>query len=278
MEWVTVSNRTDYVSVDRSVVAVYYISDDKVVLIDAGGAKSEEFLCQLEQRNLHVAAILCTHLHFDHLGNAEAIQQKYHAKVYASERESLFPKEMFANLVITKIPVGQERLVIDGALFSILPTPGHTEGHLAYITPDAICCVGDALMSHKPLRASKFPYMEDADQAIFSMEILRQTQYQKYVAAHEGVVEREELSQLIDMNIQKELDIYAMLRGFISEPMDLDWLPTAFMKSLGIQKKTILDNEEYQNTILARLKSLAHAGEIVIQGNKVIPNKFRKEP
>ena len=42
MEWVTVSNRTDYVSVDRSVVAVYYISDDKVVLIDAGGAKSEE--------------------------------------------------------------------------------------------------------------------------------------------------------------------------------------------------------------------------------------------
>lgn len=274
MEWVTVSNRTDYVSVDRSVVAVYYISDDKVVLIDAGGAKSEEFLCQLEQRNLHVAAILCTHLHFDHLGNAEAIQQKYHAKVYASEREGLFPKEMFANLVITKIPVGQERLVIDGALFSILPTPGHTEGHLAYITPDGICCVGDALMSHKPLQASKFPYMEDADQAIFSMEILRQTQYQKYVAAHEGVVEREELSQLIDMNIQKELDIYAVLRGFISEPMDLDWLPTAFMKSLGIQNKTILENEEYQNTILARLKSLAHAGEIVIQGNSVRPNKF----
>ena len=67
MEWIKITERTEYVSVDESLIGMYHLKNCGVVLIDAGAQESEELLSDIIARGLEVRALLCSHLHFDHL-------------------------------------------------------------------------------------------------------------------------------------------------------------------------------------------------------------------
>ena len=53
----------------------------------------------------------------------------------------------------------QSRIQIDDAVFQLISLPGHSVGHTGVVTPDGICCIGDAIVSEDVLRVSKMPYM-----------------------------------------------------------------------------------------------------------------------
>ena len=272
MDWVKVTERTEYVSIDESLVAIYHLHGGKrVVLIDAGALESEAFLADIEARGLTVSAILCSHLHFDHISSAGLIWEKFRMPVYAhylEEREKEFPTRWFPITEIREL----SPIEIEGERFELIFTPGHTKGHLAFVTPDGVCCVGDAFMSEKPLKFSKIPFFEDVDRAIESMELIRATDYPLYLLCHEAVVARGELNRLIDENIDKELELYRMILDYVKEPMEIEDMVTGFMKeACGIRNKFILGFKGYRGTVKSRLRALDYAGELRLEGHWVKP-------
>ena len=270
MDFVKVTERTEYVSIDESLVAIYHLGDNRVVLIDAGAKEEPELVPALKERGLSVAALLCSHLHFDHISTAGLLYEEFKMPSYAhymEEREKQFPTRWFP---ITRIKA-TEPLIIEGQEFKLIHTPGHTKGHLAFVTPDGVCCLGDTFMSEIPLRVSKIPFFEDVDKAIESMELIRATDYPVYLLCHEDVIYPEGLNRIIDLNIEKELELYRMILDFVTEPMELEEMVTGFMKYCGIRNKFILGFDGYRGTVKSRVRSLDYAGELRLEGTWVLP-------
>lgn len=270
MEFVKVSERTEYVSVDESLIGIYHLGGgNDVVLIDAGAKEEPELLEALIARGINVKALLCTHLHFDHISSAGIIWEHFKMPCYVHhlEKTDVFPTRYFP---LTKL-YDLEPLIIEGERFELIHTPGHTEGHLCFVTPDGVCCVGDTFMSEKPLRASKIPYFLDVDESIRSMEVMRGTDYPLYLLSHEAVIERDALPGLIDENIDKELVLYDMIKNYVTEPMDIEEMVTGFMKLCGIRNKFILDFDGYRGTVKSRCRALDYAGELIYDGKIVRP-------
>ncbi len=270
MDWIKITERMEYVSVDESLIGIYHLESGGIVLIDAGAKESAELLADIKARSLELRAILLSHLHFDHISTAGLLWEEFHMPCYAfhlEQREKEFPTRWF--------PVTQLHdfapIYIDGERFELLHTPGHTGGHLAFITPDGVCCVGDAFMSAKPLRASKIPFFEDVDESIKSMELIRATKCRAYLLCHEALVMPEELDALIDENIEKELELYRMIKEYVTEPMDIEEMVTGFMKLCGIRNKFILQFEGYRGTVKSRCRCLDFAGELRYDGKTVAP-------
>jgi len=273
MDWHRITERTEYVSVDESLIGIYHLSGNGVVLIDAGAAEWPEFLDDIIARGLEVKAILCSHLHFDHISTAGLIYEKFRMPSYAhylEERETEFPTRWFP---ITKL-YDTKPLIIEGERFELLFTPGHTKGHLAFVTPDGVCCVGDAFMSAIPLSRAKIPYFDDVDKSIESMEKIRATDYAAYLLYHEAVVMPEELGELIDANIDKELELYRMIVDYVKSPMEIEEMVTGFMRDCcGIRNKFILGFDGYRGTVKSRVRSLEFAGELRLEGQWLMPGR-----
>ena len=83
--------------------------------------------------------------------------------------------------------------------FQIVYTPGHSAGHIAVITPDHVCYTGDAILSREMLNA-KLPYELNHKAAEESRKKLKQLRCERYIMAHRGVCDFEEMQQLIDDN------------------------------------------------------------------------------
>lgn len=271
MEWIKITERTEYVSVDESLIGMYHLKNGGVVLIDAGAKECEELLSDIIERGLEVRALLCSHLHFDHISSAGIIWEHFKMPCYVHhlEKKDVFPTREFP---LTRL-YDEQPIIIEGERFELIHTPGHTEGHLAFVTPDGVCCVGDAFMSHAPLRASKIPYFLDVDMSIESMEKLRQTKYSYYLLCHEALVLQHELDALIDENIDKELELYELIKSYVTGPVDVEEMVTGFMKLCGIRNKFILEFDGYRETVKSRCRCLAYAGELEYDGKTVAPIK-----
>lgn len=267
MKWLSITNRTKYVDVHQSLVSIYYLSEKSVVLIDSGGDECPDLFSDLEQQGLTVRAVLCTHLHQDHTANLYEIIDKYKPDVFASKHElsASYYDDYYGEKPLTVIPLDTEQEInIDGERFEILPTYGHSEGHLAFVTPDGICCLGDVLLTEDILLRSKIPYMADVNQAMISMEQVRQMNYPYYLLSHKGVVQQPLLRRLVDMNIQKELELYDVLRRQVREPIHIDKLTDKFMSAVMIQNQAIFCNKAYRQTVQSRIAGLLAAGEVEI--------------
>ena len=271
MDWIKITERTEYVSVAESLIGMYHLKIGGVVLIDAGAEENEELLADIIARGLEVRALLCTHLHFDHISSAGIIWEHFKMPCYVHhlEKTDVFPTRYFP---LTKL-YDLNPVVIAGESFALIHTPGHTKGHLAFVTPDGVCCVGDTFMSDKPLRASKIPYFEDVDESIKSMELIRETDYPFYLLSHEATVLPDALPGLIDENIDKELELYEMIKAYVTVPMDVEEMVTGFMKLCGIRNKFILEFDGYRETVKSRCRCLDYAGELRYDGKTVAPIK-----
>ena len=110
----------------------------EVAVVDPGDAAPvREFL---RREGLHLAAILCTHHHPDHVGGAEALRREWGAPVYGPANETI--------AAMTDPLRDGEHLDLPalGLAFRIFEIPGHTRGHIAYVNDDFLFC-GDTLFS-----------------------------------------------------------------------------------------------------------------------------------
>lgn len=285
MEWKVLRGNTEGIWANGALIPMYRLSGGDVVLIDSGAREEPELLAELERRALRARAILCTHLHPDHIANNRAIVDRYGAEVFAHQREMETLEETYARLRITSellgVPlpevdhpvttIGDVLFVeVDGVRFEVLHTPGHTDGHLSIVTPDGVCCLGDAVMSPDQLALARLPYLEDIDRGIATMEALRQTRYPLYVEAHLGITPPEGLDELVELNVQKELELYDALRAVITGPMEQEEVVTAFMQSLGLGRKAV-GSPLMRHTAEMRVHALVNAGEYISEGSVIYP-------
>lgn len=280
MQWTPILGKTDYIDVDWSLAAAYHLNSTELVLIDSGAEPSSGLLAALDDRGLRVRAILCTHPHHDHIANNPALYERYHCEIFVSEdglasaAESGYPLYPAVSGLsappLIPIPQDASYLDIDGARFRLIPTPGHMPGHIAIVTPDGVCALGDAVVSPEILPMFKLPYMTNVDQSLASMEKLRQTRYPFYLTAHKGLTPLSGLQDLIDQNVKKELDIYSILRHQITGPTPVDELLTHFLTALHISPSK-QRSPWILETSMDRVHGLVHAGEIALLDGVVYP-------
>ncbi|MCS7113482.1 MAG: MBL fold metallo-hydrolase [Candidatus Bathyarchaeota archaeon] len=121
------------------------------------GSEGETIIEKVEGLNLDVAMVLCTHAHFDHIGAASLLRDRFEAKLYIHEADlpyldtySRMAKDFgFASI---EIPVPDITLKDDitlrigGSKLKVIHTPGHTPGSCSIISEGRVF-TGDTLFS-----------------------------------------------------------------------------------------------------------------------------------
>ena len=139
----------------------YLAINDKTnesIIIDPGSA-FDRIKSAVAQTGTTPVAILLTHGHFDHAGEAAATAREYGIKIYASasqERELKDPNlnlsgDMFGDSESYSADVylqDEEELDLAGLHIKCLYTPGHTPGGCCFYFPnEEIVFTGDTLFS-----------------------------------------------------------------------------------------------------------------------------------
>lgn len=107
------------------------------VLIDPVIASMERDLAEVHQRGLKLAYTLDTHIHADHITAALEMKRRVGSKIAAPAHD---------RLPCTDLAIEEGRPFQAGAiLLQPLHTPGHTDGHFAYLYDDRVF-TGDALL------------------------------------------------------------------------------------------------------------------------------------
>ena len=141
----------------------YIIWDDtlEAAVIDAGNMneRENEVLAKfIADNGLKPKYALNTHGHFDHLLGVDFLREKYGAQLAMSSKDEFLLKgasvsaELFgvkADALPEAIDVdleGKESIKFGNTELKIIPTPGHTPGHVAFFEPASkVLFTGDAL-------------------------------------------------------------------------------------------------------------------------------------
>lgn len=141
----------------------YIIWDDtlEAAVIDAGNMneRENEALAKfIADNGLKPKYALNTHGHFDHLLGVDFLREKYGAQLAMSSKDEFLLKgasvsaELFgvkADALPEAIDVdleGKESIKFGNTELKIIPTPGHTPGHVAFYEPESkVLFTGDTL-------------------------------------------------------------------------------------------------------------------------------------
>ena len=141
----------------------YIIWDDtlEAAVIDAGNMneRENEVLAKfIADNGLKPKYALNTHGHFDHLLGVDFLREKYGAQLAMSSKDEFLLKgasvsaELFgvkADALPETIDVdleGKESIKFGNTELKIIPTPGHTPGHVAFFEPESkVLFTGDTL-------------------------------------------------------------------------------------------------------------------------------------
>lgn len=128
---------------------------DPGMMVDCERKQIDDYV---EQNQLKLGKVLCTHFHIDHCAGVEHVTEQYGAEVYGSERDVLLIQylpmqaEMFGLPIKVKepkisVPVSAGCEVKVGELtFKVLETPGHSEGGVTYYCAEqGLAFVGDTI-------------------------------------------------------------------------------------------------------------------------------------
>ena len=141
----------------------YIIWDDtlEAAVIDAGNMneRENEALAKfIADNGLKPKYALNTHGHFDHLLGVDFLREKYGAQLAMSSKDEFLLKgasvsaELFgvkADALPEAIDIdleGKESIKFGNTELKIIPTPGHTPGHVAFFEPESkVLFTGDTL-------------------------------------------------------------------------------------------------------------------------------------
>ena len=123
---------------DNITSVIFNSNSNEAYCIDV--ACSNTLITYLQKNNLTLKAIIITHHHGDHTNNLEHLHKLYHCSVFVPNQE----KTLIPFYTHTVSP--NQTLTFDHFSLKAIHTPGHTHGHLSYLSYElnALFC-GDAL-------------------------------------------------------------------------------------------------------------------------------------
>ncbi len=125
---------------------ILYQEDSKAAVVIDPGDDAALVKVRIEALGLRVLAILLTHAHFDHGGDAKKLSAAVGAPIYAHPAERELPSWLTHGLNWDKDLADGETLDFEGIRLSVLHTPGHTPGGVCFLCGDALFA-GDTLFA-----------------------------------------------------------------------------------------------------------------------------------
>lgn len=136
----------------------YIVNNEGRGFIVDPGDDGDRIAAAVEQMGVEIEAILITHAHFDHMGAAAEMADKYKVKVYICEKEEPTLSDPGVNLSVMagravsyKADVflkDEEEFDVAGLHIRMLHTPGHTPGGCCYYLPyEDVIFTGDTLFN-----------------------------------------------------------------------------------------------------------------------------------
>ncbi len=198
------------------------------ILVDTGWSGDRRRLLRFLAGTGAPTAVILTHTHFDHTGNAGALHDAYRTPFIVQESEADYLRmgnspipggttrftRFVRSLGADRVPhwfsvpgvapdiTFGSRLDLDrfGLNAYVLHTPGHSTGSCSVIVGDEIALAGDAL--HGMGRSAFSPWGDDAAQMVQSWKLLLDTGCKVFLPAHGFAVSREKLERNYRKRIQ----------------------------------------------------------------------------
>lgn len=142
-------------SIGGSPTNCYLLSTDKGAVVIDPGVKDNRIDRFLEENSDKERLIILTHAHFDHIGGAEELREKYGVNILIGEKDNAALSDPVVNesvrFRVHINPFTADKTVVDGEVFSVgdinftaFETPGHTVGSTCFYV-DNILFTGDTL-------------------------------------------------------------------------------------------------------------------------------------
>lgn len=197
---------TDYVYALESTKGAYayIVLDTEIVLIDTGFAwVGKKILKELKSMNIKledIKHIILTHHDLDHVGNVVLLQKLTGAMLWASNEDIPYIKGYKIRPGIKRILAWFPKVKKPEKIYGynkyerigdveIIPTPGHTPGHVCMLYKDALF-VGDLVKSEKG-RLIPYPNLNwDEDKLMESIKKVTGLQFKWVCTAHGIPMER----------------------------------------------------------------------------------------
>lgn len=154
---------------DLAVNCWFLVNEDtKEALVFDPGDEAEKIRAFGEKHGLRIAAILLTHGHADHMGDAEALRMLCGAQIYALQEEEPMLLNAKDNLSVfinhRAITVSADVFLRDGQeinlagmTLKVYHTPGHTPGGCSYYCEEAGCVFSGDTLFQASVGRSDFP-------------------------------------------------------------------------------------------------------------------------
>lgn len=152
-------------------------SGNQAVAIDVGGDPAP-MLEYLNRNSLELAAILLTHLHFDHQFGVADLSETTSAPVYVPEGDSPIAETETSRGGVWGLPkikpykahfLSPGQTSFGNMKCIVLLTPGHTPGSLSYYFPDKNCVFSGDVLFNRSIGRTDFP-MGDHEQLLQSIK------------------------------------------------------------------------------------------------------------
>lgn len=278
----------------HQIIPLYRTDSSHCILMDTGPyALREELERDLARYGLTPIGLLCTHTHFDHFGNTRYLSEKFncpvalplgeaeicrtlasvksHLYVYSAGQVASDPERSQIPCLVDHVIRPEETdTLFRGVRFRVLHTPGHAMDHAAYITPDNVCYIGDALMCGRTLHTSRLPYAFNFQQSLDTIWSLKGLDCQAMAVAHCGVL-YEGFDALVEENLQVMERQLAEVRALVDRPMSSDEICGAVCRRMGVVVSTVKKAQNLERFLRPYMEYLVDSGShrLTLRGNSL---------
>jgi glyoxylase-like metal-dependent hydrolase (beta-lactamase superfamily II) len=277
-----VKGDTYLIETSFQTIPFFRIEGGKIIMIDCGLIEEREGILKLlSMEGLKPAAVLATHAHVDHIGNAAYFQKEFGAKIIMNEVEAAIADSIrglkttystlsvtdimknFGNMVVEadeKIGMHEDHVEVLGADFRIIAAPGHSPGQIALLTPDNVACIGDTLASFDVLGSSRMMYSYAISKDLESKRSLMDLDADKFVLSHKGAFD--EIRSIIPANIKYFEDSADEVLSLIDTPVGFEELLDRVIRHKGTKVASLYKYNRMERMTRPLLEYLIDTGRL----------------